>query len=477
MNPTRRPHARLPARGPARLQRDGRRSAPRGTARGGAATVDGARIVAADREPQNWLAHGRTYDEQRYSPLDQINDGNVAKLGLAWCFDTGTTRGLEATPIVVDGVMYVTGPGAWSGARRGDGPRAVEVRPRGAARLGPLPVLRRRQPRRRGLEGRGLRRHDRRPPRRARREDRHQALGSQHHRPQQALHHHRRAARREGQGADRQRRRRTRRARLRLGLRRRDRQARLALLHRARQSEGRLRAPRARARPRRPGTASGGAAAAAARSGTRWPTTRSSTCSTSAPATARPGRATSARRAAATTCTSRRSSRSTRTPGGSSGTTRPRPARPGTTPRRSTSSSPTSRSAGKPRKVLMQAPKNGFFYVLDRATGELLSAEKFAPVTWASHVDLEDRPPGRDRDRELQPRDAPDRAGAARRAQLAPDGVQSEDRARLHPGHAADVPLLAVGRTSRRPASSRAATCSGTPASTGTQAARHDRWL
>jgi len=44
---------------------------------------------------------------------------------------------------------------------------------------------------------------------------------------------------------------------------------------------------------------------------------------------------------------------------------------------------------GATRKVLMQAPKNGFFYVLDRETGELLSAEKFAHVSWASHVDLE----------------------------------------------------------------------------------------
>ena len=44
---------------------------------------------------------------------------------------------------------------------------------------------------------------------------------------------------------------------------------------------------------------------------------------------------------------------------------------------------------GEPREVLMQAPKNGFFYVLDRHTGELLSAEPFVPVNWASHVDLQ----------------------------------------------------------------------------------------
>src|SRR5690606_18253270 len=43
----------------------------------------------------------------------------------------------------------------------------------------------------------------------------------------------------------------------------------------------------------------------------------------------------------------------------------------------------------KPRKVLMMAPKNGFFYVLDRATGALISADKYTKVNWASHVDLE----------------------------------------------------------------------------------------
>ena len=43
--------------------------------------------------------------------------------------------------------------------------------------------------------------------------------------------------------------------------------------------------------------------------------------------------------------------------------------------------------AGEDRKVLMQAPKNGFFFVLDRVTGELISAEKYVPITWATHVD------------------------------------------------------------------------------------------
>ena len=76
------------------------------------ANVDGARIMAADSEPGNWMTYGRTYSEQRYSPLDTINADNVSDLGLAWYFDLDTDRGQEATPIVVDGVMYVST--AWS---------------------------------------------------------------------------------------------------------------------------------------------------------------------------------------------------------------------------------------------------------------------------------------------------------------------------------------------------------------------------
>jgi alcohol dehydrogenase (cytochrome c)/quinohemoprotein ethanol dehydrogenase len=76
------------------------------------ADVNESRIIHADREPGNWMTYGRTYDEQRFSPLNRINDHNVAQLGLAWFFDLDTKRGQEATPIVVDGVMYFTT--AWS---------------------------------------------------------------------------------------------------------------------------------------------------------------------------------------------------------------------------------------------------------------------------------------------------------------------------------------------------------------------------
>jgi len=76
------------------------------------ADVNQSRIINADREPGNWMTYGRTYDEQRFSPLNQINDHNVSQLGLAWYYDLDTNRGQEATPIVVDGVMYFTS--AWS---------------------------------------------------------------------------------------------------------------------------------------------------------------------------------------------------------------------------------------------------------------------------------------------------------------------------------------------------------------------------
>jgi len=77
-----------------------------------ASTVYKQRMVNTDAEPQNWLLHGRTQSEARFSPLNTINRGNVADLKLAWYIDLPEQRGQEATPLVVDGVMYTTS--AWS---------------------------------------------------------------------------------------------------------------------------------------------------------------------------------------------------------------------------------------------------------------------------------------------------------------------------------------------------------------------------
>jgi quinohemoprotein ethanol dehydrogenase len=76
------------------------------------AKVDGARMKSADQDAANWLSYGRTYSEQRFSPLTKINAGNAKQLGLAWYADLDTNRGQEATPLVIDGVMYVAT--AWS---------------------------------------------------------------------------------------------------------------------------------------------------------------------------------------------------------------------------------------------------------------------------------------------------------------------------------------------------------------------------
>ena len=78
------------------------------------APVSPERLMAADRDENNWLSHGRSYKEQRFSPLKHIHDDNAGQLGLAWYFETDTHLGLETTPLVIDGIMYFTG--AWSTA-------------------------------------------------------------------------------------------------------------------------------------------------------------------------------------------------------------------------------------------------------------------------------------------------------------------------------------------------------------------------
>jgi glucose dehydrogenase len=77
------------------------------------AAVDAARLTAADTDTANWMSYGRTYSEQRFSPLKQVNDANIGQLGLAWSVDLDAEhRAQEATPLIIDGVMYVTT--AWS---------------------------------------------------------------------------------------------------------------------------------------------------------------------------------------------------------------------------------------------------------------------------------------------------------------------------------------------------------------------------
>ena len=83
------------------------------TAHEPAFNVDAQRALAADQDAgEDWVLHGRTFSEQRYSPLADIDTANAATLGLAWQLDLSTDRGLEATPLMIDGTLFTTG--TWS---------------------------------------------------------------------------------------------------------------------------------------------------------------------------------------------------------------------------------------------------------------------------------------------------------------------------------------------------------------------------
>jgi len=68
--------------------------------------------VAGAATGEDWLVHGGTQTNQLFSALNQINEQTISRLGLVWSRELGTSRGLEATPIVADGVIYATG--SWS---------------------------------------------------------------------------------------------------------------------------------------------------------------------------------------------------------------------------------------------------------------------------------------------------------------------------------------------------------------------------
>ena len=74
--------------------------------------IDDNRLQSADDLPGDWLTYGRNYSEDRFSTLNKVTKSNIDSLGLAWTLNLGTTKGFEATPLVVDGIMFVSAP--WS---------------------------------------------------------------------------------------------------------------------------------------------------------------------------------------------------------------------------------------------------------------------------------------------------------------------------------------------------------------------------
>ena len=141
------------------------------------AQVTSERLINAAREPQQWMTYSGAYDGSRFSPLDQINRTNVHRLALQWVFQTGVRGSHETTPLVIDGVMYLTDaaeprlrdrrahrPPLWHYERTLPKEMSLCCGPqnRGFAALGD-----------RAVHG-----HARRAPRRARREDRHACAGT-----------------------------------------------------------------------------------------------------------------------------------------------------------------------------------------------------------------------------------------------------------------------------------------------------------
>ena len=395
------------------------------------AAVNGARLTAADSEPGQWMSHGRTYDEQRFSPLDQITTANVKELGLAWFADLDTNRGQEATPIVVDGVLYVstawskvkaynaaTGEPLWEYDPQVPGGWAVnaccDVVNRGVAVwegkvfVGTLDGRLDRARCGHGQAGLG-RQHRSIGPSRTRSPARRAwskatcssamaapnsacAATSRPTTPTQAS----------WTGAS-------------------------TRCREIRPTASRIPSSK---RPRKRGAANGGRSAAAARCGIRCPTIRSSICSTSASATARPGITRIAARARATISSSLRSSRSIRTTARTSGTTRSSPGETWDHTATQQIVLADLQIDGAKRRVVMQAPKNGFFYVLDAKTGQLISAKNFTDVSWATHIDMKtgrpvENPAARyNTDRQV----LPIAAESERRAHVAFDVVQPADR-------------------------------------------------
>ena len=75
-----------------------------------AAEITPERLLQAQSDPNTWLMYSKNYSGWRYSELKQINTTNVRRLAPAWQFQTGVTGKFETSPLVFDGMMYVTGP-------------------------------------------------------------------------------------------------------------------------------------------------------------------------------------------------------------------------------------------------------------------------------------------------------------------------------------------------------------------------------
>ena len=355
------------------------------------ARIDDAALTRAGRTGDDWLTYGISQAETRFSPLTDINTTNVKNLNLAWSYDVGSGGGgQEATPIVANGIIY--GITNWSivfavDARTGKekwrwDPQVNQsaVRPeiccgvvnRGLAIYNGMvfaPVI----------DGRlqALDANTGRPVWEAR-----VAYPQDHYTVTMAP--------------------RIAKGKVIIGASGGDRTTRgyfdaydaatgqrawrfytVPGIHPRASRTRRCGKPPPRGTSRR----NGGSTVAAARCGTGWPSILKRVSSTSAPGTRSRGRSCIAHRRTKTISTRPRSSRSMSTAVSSSGTTRSCRATTGTSTACSTLILADLQLGGRTRKVIMQANKNAFFYVIDRITGQFISAQPFSYVTWAKGID------------------------------------------------------------------------------------------
>ena len=144
-------------------------------------------------------------------------------------------------------------------------------------------------------------------------------------------------------------------------------------------------------------------------------------------------------------------SRSTPTPARSSGGYSKRPPTCGTTTASTSWCSPTSTSTERRRRSMMKADRNGFFYVLNRETGKLISAEKYVPTTWATKMDIATGKPVEDPDKRAGPASGQGRLPEPdRRQELAADVVSTR-----RPGSSTSRPTTLHGLVGHRRSSTR----------------------
>ena len=454
------------------------------------------RTASAPRstDPANWLSHGRGYAEQRFSPLSQIHANNVSRLRLAWTFDTGLRRGHEATPLVVDGVMFVTG--SWSVVF------ALDAATRPAVLWTYDPEISEEVGRKaccdvvnRGVavyRGRVFRGRSRRSPDCSRRLDGRAPVGDRDGRPEPALHDHRRAARRRRQGSS---------------------SATVApssacaATSRPTTAEERQNsfggATRFPGDPSEPFESKALEEAASTWNGEYWKLGGGGTAWDSmaydpdlgllyvGTGNGSPWRA------------------ELRSPGGGDnlflssilaldpGDGRDPLALPDDACRQLGLHRHPAHDPGRPaeidgvlRKVIMQAPKNGFFYVLDRETGEFISAEAYVTRELGGRRGSRDGPPDPEPERRLRGGPRAGDAHVSRRPQLAADVVQSRQTGLVYiPAQEMAGPYLLAGIRSgscvagsstpaSTPPSARSSTARSSPGtcSPGIRSSRSEAW-